>query len=224
MKKDKQQPEKGQLTNEEYLDLYGSKDNMYLKARISTNEYFKLPEDKRRFYVRFCGLNEVFYTLNPMTSPFSVTIPKVEDQAPLSNETKAVESVTLIQEENKQCSHESLERITTTDGKYYEICHHCSLSFPKHPIIQDESAGRFLLKNRLNDICVSGLAAEPKIFASEAMRMYASQFKNTDAVKVITDRIEKLENNLAFRTHGWLGNKLKYQLQEAKDILKLIQP
>lgn len=51
-----------------------------------------------------------------------------------------------------------------------------------------------------------------------------SQFKNTDAVKVITDRIEKLENNLAFRTHGWLGNKLKYQLQEAKDILKLIQP
>ncbi len=39
--------------NEEYLDLHGSKDNAYLKPRITSNEYFHLPEDKRRFYMRF---------------------------------------------------------------------------------------------------------------------------------------------------------------------------
>lgn len=58
--------EDNKLTNEEYLDLYGSKENAYLKPRIESSEYFKLPEDKRRFYMRFCGHNEVYYTLNPL--------------------------------------------------------------------------------------------------------------------------------------------------------------
>lgn len=57
--------EKPKYTNEEYLDLHGSKENAYLKARITSNEYFKLSEDKRRFYMRFCGHDEVYYTLNP---------------------------------------------------------------------------------------------------------------------------------------------------------------
>lgn len=55
-----------QFTNEEYLDLHGSKENAYLKPRIESGEYLKLPEEKRRFYMRFCGHNEVYYTLNPM--------------------------------------------------------------------------------------------------------------------------------------------------------------
>lgn len=147
-----------------------------------------------------------------------------ELKAPLSNETKAVESVTLIQEENKQCSHESLERITTTDGKYYEICHHCSLSFPKHPIIQDESAGRFLLKNRLNDICVSGLAAEPKIFASEAMRMYASQFKNIDAVKIYAEnRKVELKAEWLDRDNPFPPNYYNARIDELNSLLSIIK-
>jgi hypothetical protein len=54
------------FTNEEYLDLHGSKENAYLKARISSQEYFQLPKEKRRFYMRFCGHNEVYYILNPL--------------------------------------------------------------------------------------------------------------------------------------------------------------
>lgn len=176
MKKDKQQPEKGQLTNEEYLDLYGSKDNMYLKARISTNEYFKLPEDKRRFYVRFCGPNEVFYTLNPMTSPFSVTIPKVEDQAPLSNETKAVESIPI------NCFH--------------SFCTECGAAIDVIP-------------------------CEGTVINIE--KECSQQFKNTDAVKVIKDRITEL---MYERDNYPKSSPSIYRarINEANDILKLIQP
>jgi hypothetical protein len=52
-------------TNEEYLDLLGSAENVYLKPRISSKEYFNLTGDKRRFYMRFCGHNDVYYTLSP---------------------------------------------------------------------------------------------------------------------------------------------------------------
>lgn len=56
-------------TNEEYLNLHGSEENAYLKPRITSNEYFQLPEEKRRFYMRFCGHKEVYYTLNLMVTP-----------------------------------------------------------------------------------------------------------------------------------------------------------
>lgn len=181
--RDKQQPEKGQLTNEEYLDLYGSKDNMYLQACITTNDYFKLPEDKRRFYMRFCGHNEVYYTLNPMTSPFPVTLPKIEDKAPLSNETKVVESVGL------KTADQLLENV-------------------------------FPITHGITGIGWHQIDNEQKQELIEAMETYASRFKNTDAVKVITDRIaelEKLNQERVELSYYW-------ELKEARNMLKLIQP
>jgi hypothetical protein len=44
-------------------------DNALLKPRITSSEYFNLPEDQKRFYMRFCGHKEVYYTLNPSIKP-----------------------------------------------------------------------------------------------------------------------------------------------------------
>jgi hypothetical protein len=153
----KEKPEKGQLTNEEYLDLHGSKDNMYLQARITTIEYCKLPEDKRRFYMRFCGHNEVYYTLNPMTSPFPVTLPKIEDKAPLSNENKVGES------EPFKTAEEFIKTIYVNAANFNHIASTETIN--------------------------GSLYTEIK----RVMEAYASQFKNTDAVKVITEEIVRLK-------------------------------
>jgi hypothetical protein len=109
-------------------------------------------------------------------------------KAPLSNETKVVESVPI----------KSVQETINYLVGYNGYPHLLSLLTRMQRIDQEQ-------------------------FIINCMETYASQFKNTDAVKVITDRIAELKNNLAFNTGGWIGNKLKYQLQEAKDILKLIQ-
>lgn len=87
------------LSASEYLNLYGSADNMYLKARISSNEYFKLSEDQRRFYIRYSGQNDVHYELNPKASnqpfDFAAVLEKTKGIAfpntPATPEQKGVE-------------------------------------------------------------------------------------------------------------------------------------
>lgn len=37
----------------------------HLKPRITTHEYSQLTEDKKDLYMRFCGHNEVYYTIKP---------------------------------------------------------------------------------------------------------------------------------------------------------------
>lgn len=125
-------------------------------------------------------------------------------KAPLSNETKVVHDCDRWRNDECVCGPEC-----------YDITHSETKVVESVPI------------NCLHSFCTECGAAIDVIPCEGTViniaKECSKQFKNTDAVKVITDRIEKLENNLAFRTHGWLGNKLKYQLQEAKDILKLIQ-
>lgn len=147
-----------------------------------------------------------------------------------------------------KCKGVGMGGVTGIDNLEYDICYRCGYSsLPKSQLkhldqsplsnetkvvesVTIKTTEEFIKTIYVNAANFNHIASTEKINGSlyteikRVMEAYASQFKNTDAVRVITDRIEKLENNLAFRTHGWLGNKLKYQLQEAKDILKLIQP